>query len=37
MAARRHRERTARALLAPYDDDGASYAVLRAYRGDTLI
>ena len=37
MAARRHRERTLVLCWPPYDDDAASYAVLRAYRGDTLI
>jgi len=36
-AARRHGERTLVLCWPPYDDDGASYAVLRAYRGDTLI
>src|SRR5216117_1189514 len=37
VAARRHRERTLVLCWPPYDDDAASYAVLRAYRGDTLI
>ncbi|TMH80826.1 MAG: hypothetical protein E6H47_15895 [Betaproteobacteria bacterium] len=37
IAARRHRERTLVLCWPPYDDDAASYAVLRAYRGDTLI
>ena len=37
MAARGHRERTLVLCWPPYDDDAASYAVLRAYRGDTLI
>jgi hypothetical protein len=36
-AARRHRERTLVLCWPPYDDDAASYAVLRAYRGGTLI
>ena len=37
VAARWHGERTLVLCWPPYDDDGASYAVLRAYRGDTLI
>jgi len=37
IAARRHRERTLVLCWPPYDDDTASYAVLKAYRGDTLI
>src|SRR5258705_8715805 len=37
VAARRHGERTLVLCWPPYDDDGASYAVLKAYRGDTLI
>lgn len=36
-AARRHRSRTLVLCWPPYDDDAASYAALRAYRGDTLI
>jgi hypothetical protein len=36
-AARRHRSRTLLLCWPPYDDDAASYAVLRAYRGDTLV
>jgi hypothetical protein len=36
-AARRHPERTLVLCWPPYDDDAASYAVLRAYRGETMI
>jgi hypothetical protein len=36
-AARRHPERTLVLCWPPYDDDAASYEVLRAYRGNTLI
>lgn len=36
-AARRHGERTLLLCWPPYGDDAASYDVLRAYRGDTLI
>jgi hypothetical protein len=36
-AARRHRDRTLLLCWPPYDDDSASYDVLRAYRGDTVI
>ncbi len=36
-AARRHRDRTLVLCWPPYDDDNASYAVLRAYRGDTIV
>ena len=36
-AARRHPECTLVLCWPPYDDDGASYAVLRAYRGGTVI
>jgi hypothetical protein len=36
-AARRHGDRTLVLCWPPYDDDRASYAVLRAYHGDTLI
>src|SRR5260370_216610 len=36
-AAGRHRERTLVLCCPPYDDDAASYAVLKAYRGDTLV
>ena len=37
VAARRHRDCTLILCWPPYDDDEASYAVLRAYRGDTFI
>ena len=37
VAARGNRERTLVLCWPPYEDDAASYAVLRAYRGDTLI
>lgn len=36
-AARRHPDRTLLLCWPPYDDDAASYNVLRAYRGDVLI
>ncbi len=36
-AARRHRDRALVLCWPPYDDDRASYAALRAYRGETLI
>jgi hypothetical protein len=36
-AARRHRDRTLVLCWPPFDDDLGSYAVLRAYRGDTLV
>ena len=36
-AARRHGDRTLVLCWPPYDDDRASYSVLRAYRGDTLV
>jgi hypothetical protein len=36
-AARRHPERALVLCWPPYGDDAASYAALRAYRGDTLI
>lgn len=36
-AVRRHRDRTLVLCWPPYGDDAASYAVLRAYRGDKLI
>ena len=36
-AARRHPDRTLLLCWPPYDDDQASYAALRAYRGDKLI
>ena len=36
-AARRHGDRTLVLCWPPFDDDRASYAVLRAYRGDTLV
>jgi hypothetical protein len=36
-AARRHPERALVLCWPPYDDDAASYAVLRAYRGETVI
>ena len=36
-AARRHPERTLVLCWPPYDDDAASYAVLRAYGGDNVI
>ena len=36
-AARRHQDRTLVLCWPPFDDDRASYAVLRAYRGDTLV
>src|SRR5256885_10444276 len=36
-AARRHGERTLVLCWPPFDDDRASYSVLRAFRGDTLV
>ena len=36
-AVRRHRGRTLVLCWPTYDDDAASYHVLRAYRGDTLV
>jgi hypothetical protein len=36
-AARRHRDRALLLCWPPYDDDAASYAALRAYRGDLAI
>ena len=36
-AVRRHRGRTLMLCWPPYDDDAASYDVLRAYRGETLV
>jgi hypothetical protein len=36
-AARRHGERALLLCWPPYDDDAASYAALRAYRGGTVI
>jgi hypothetical protein len=36
-AARRHAHRTLVLCWPPYDDDGASYEPLRAYRGDLLV
>lgn len=36
-AVRRHRDRTLVLCWPPYDDDGASYEVLRAYRGEVVI
>jgi hypothetical protein len=36
-AARRHPERSLFLCWPPYDDDAASYAALRAYRGETVI
>jgi len=36
-AARRHSDRTLVLCWPPYDDDAASYAALRAYRGDVVI
>lgn len=36
-AARKHPERTLVLCWPPYQDDKASYEVLRAYRGDTVI
>jgi hypothetical protein len=36
-AARRHPERTLLLCWPPYDDDAASYAALRAYRGEAVI
>jgi hypothetical protein len=36
-AARRHRERSLLLCWPPYDDDAASYAALRAYRGGVVI
>jgi hypothetical protein len=36
-AARRHPDRTLVFCWPPYDDDAASYDVLRAYRGNTVI
>jgi len=37
VAARRHRDRTLILCWPPYGDDEASYAVLRAYRGEAVI
>ena len=37
LAARRHGDRTLVLCWPPFDDDRSSYAVLRAYRGDTLV
>ena len=36
-AARRHADRTLLLCWPPYDDDAASFEVLRAYRGDVVI
>jgi hypothetical protein len=36
-AARRHPDRTLVLCWPPYDDDAASYAALRAYRGEVVI
>jgi hypothetical protein len=36
-AVRAHRDRTLFLCWPPYDDDSASYATLRAYRGDTVV
>jgi hypothetical protein len=36
-AVRAHPERTLFLCWPPFDDDGASYAALRAYRGDVLL
>ena len=36
-AARKHAERALVLCWPPYDDDDASYAALRAYRGDTVV
>ena len=36
-AVRRHRDRTLVLCWPPYGDDGASYSVLRAYRGETFL
>ena len=36
-AARKHRSRALLLCWPPYDDDAASYAALRAYRGDVVI
>jgi len=36
-AARRHRSRSLVLCWPPYEDDAASYAALRAYRGDVVI
>jgi hypothetical protein len=36
-AARRHPDRSLVLCWPPYEDDGASYAVLRAYRGDVVV
>jgi len=36
-AARRHRDRTLVLCWPPYDDDAASYAALRAYRGEVVV
>jgi len=36
-AARLHRDRSLLLCWPPYDDDAASYRVLRAYRGDVVI
>ncbi len=36
-ATRAHRDRTLFLCWPPYDDDSASYAALRAYRGDTVV
>jgi hypothetical protein len=36
-AARQHRDRALVLCWPPYDDDNASYAALRAYRGDMVV
>lgn len=36
-AVRGHRDRTLMLCWPPHDDDGASYAALRAYRGEVLL
>ena len=36
-AVRRHRDRVLLLCWPPYEDDGASYAALRAYAGDVLL
>jgi hypothetical protein len=36
-AARHHRDRALVLCWPPYDDDSASYAALRAYRGDVVV
>jgi hypothetical protein len=37
LAARKHRDRTLVLCWPPFDEDRASYSVLRAYRGETVV